>query len=79
MAAGCKDKEGSMSQEGFFTSLDVAILFYRTCNIYKIKDERQRIALMRKIVARGKAKYIRDPQKFLADKTVIKVQPKETK
>jgi len=62
--------------EGFMMTTDTGLLFFRVCSIYKINKLEQRIALLRKIVARNRAKYIRDPKEFVQDKKVLIVKPK---
>ena len=62
--------------EGFLTSIDTGMLFFRTCSIYHVTKLEDRIALMRKIVARNRAKYIRDPKEFIQGKNVVVIKPK---
>lgn len=66
-----------MSQEGFLTTLDVAMLFFRVCRMFKITGEKERIILMRKIVAKKKAVYLRDPKAFVQGKKVIDLRRKQ--
>jgi len=60
--------------EGFLTSLATATLFFRVCRRYHIDGYSDRMALMRELVRRKKAKYVRDPQAFLAGKKVLQVK-----
>lgn len=57
--------------EGFLTNLDTAMLFWRTVGLYRIQKLEDRIALMRKITARKKAKYIRDVDTFTGKTTIV--------
>ncbi len=67
--------------EGFLTDLSTAELFFRFCARYRIVNENERIVLMREIVRRKKAKYIRDVGEFVQGKRVgfITDRSKETK
>lgn len=66
-----------MSQEGFMVDLETAQLFFEMCHEHNITDERERVALMRLLVANKKAKYIRDPKKLLSGKKVWKIEGKK--
>ncbi len=57
-------------REGFLTNLHTATLFFRFCARYRIVNENERIVLMREIVRRKKAKYIRDVAEYTKDKKV---------
>lgn len=63
--------------EGFCVNLNTALLFYRICQRYKINNEPGRIAVMRKLVAKKKAKYVRDAKGYLENFNVIKIDGKE--
>lgn len=70
-----------MSTEGFLTDLRTAELFFRLCRRYHIQDREDRVALMRELTRRKKAKYLRDVQPLLEGKKVLKIgfKPKEIK
>jgi hypothetical protein len=59
--------------EGFLTDLRTAELFFRTCRRYGIKSREDRVALMRELTRRKKAKYLRDVQPIPAGKKVLQV------
>jgi hypothetical protein len=59
--------------EGFLTDIDTAMLFFRVCSRYHIQDREQRVALMRELVRRKKAKYLRDIDPIIAGKKVLKM------
>lgn len=59
--------------EGFLTNVRIAELFFRICARYKITSRENRIALMRELTRRKKAKYLRDVQPLLAGKKVLKI------
>jgi hypothetical protein len=48
-------------------------LFWRVVRLYKIEGEKPRIELLRKIVSRKQAKYIRDPQEFIKNRNIKKI------
>lgn len=58
--------------------LRTAELFYRLCTRLKLATLEERIALMRELTRRKKAKYLRDVQQAVAGKNVcvIKRSPK---
>lgn len=68
-----------MPQEGFALDLRTAELFFRVCRLYHIDGREDRIALMREIVRRKKALYIRDVAPILASKRVIEIEKKRDK
>lgn len=59
--------------EGFLTNASTAELFFRVCMRYKIKDEKDRLCLMRELTRRKKAKYLRDVSPLLSGKKVLKI------
>jgi hypothetical protein len=67
--------------EGFLTDLRTAELFFRICRRLHIQSREDRIALMRELTRRKKARYLRDVEPLLAGKKVLKVgfKPKEAK
>lgn len=54
-----------MSPEGFMMSLQTACLFFRYCRRYHVTDLKERTNVIRRIVAKGDARYLRDPKEFL--------------
>jgi hypothetical protein len=60
--------------EGFLTNTWVAMLFYRVCMRYGIQRQEDRVLLLRKLVKRHHAKYIRDVGAFAAGKKVLVVR-----
>lgn len=60
-------------EEGFSLDVDTALLFFRVCSLYKITNRNDRVALMRKICSRGKAKYIRDVNELVKGKKTLYV------
>lgn len=60
--------------EGFLTSLDTTMLFFRVCRRYGINDVKGRTDLLRQLVARKKAKYLRDAQEFIQGKNVMVIK-----
>lgn len=68
-----------MASEGFLTDVDTAMLFFRICSRYKITSREDRVALLRELTRRKKAKYLRDVQPILEGKKVLKIgfKPKE--
>jgi len=69
-------------QEGFLTSAWTAMVFFRFCARYKVNDLKSRTCLMREIVRRKKAKYLRDIAPMLAGKKILHIKtskPKERK
>lgn len=68
-----------MSQEGFlFANADALMPFWRAVRMFKIDKEEDRVTLLRKCVARHRAKYIRDPKILIKGKRVIKIERKST-
>lgn len=59
--------------EGFLTNVDTAMLFFRACSRYKIKEEKDRLCLLRELTRRKKARYLRDVKPLLAGKKVLKI------
>jgi hypothetical protein len=59
--------------EGFLTTARTAELFFRMCIRYHIKEEKDRLCILREITRRKKAKYLRDVDPFLQGKRVLKV------
>lgn len=59
--------------EGFMTDVRTAELFFRVCSRYKVQSREDRVALMRELVKRKKAKYLRDVQPILEGKKVLKI------
>lgn len=59
-------------REGFFIGpgSNTLELFFRVCRRYKIDDEAGRTALLRELVRRNKAAYIRDAGEFMKGKKV---------
>jgi hypothetical protein len=60
-------------QEGFLTDARTAELFFRLCQRYHIEHPEDRILVLREIVKRKKAKYIRDVAPWIAGKKILKV------
>ncbi len=57
--------------EGFMLDLDTATLFFRVCRRYRVDGREQRVMLMRELVRRKKAKYLRDVESVLEGKRII--------
>lgn len=66
--------ENTMSDEGFLVDIRIAELFFRVCRRYRLEGLKERTALMRGLVKRKKARYLRDIQPFLAGKKVLKFE-----
>lgn len=62
-----------MAHEGFLMDLHTAELFYRTCKRFKIAALPERVALMRELTRRKKAKYVRDVAEATAGKNVLRI------
>ena len=62
-----------MSQEGFIMDVNMALLFFRICRMYRINDKQDRVALLRELTRRKKVKYLRDVKPILAGKKVLQV------
>lgn len=58
-------------QEGFLLDVHTAGLFFRICTRYHITSRENRVALMRELAHRKKAKYLRDVHPFLEGKRVM--------
>lgn len=65
-----------MTNDGYMVDVRTALLFFRVCCRYKIEDRKTRIQLMQRICAKKKAKYIRDVDKLLDGKKVLKIERK---
>jgi hypothetical protein len=65
-----------MEQEGFFTDLYTTMLFFRFCRRYNVREREARLNVMRELVKRKKAKYLRDVAPWLAGKKVLVIRPK---
>jgi hypothetical protein len=66
-------------EEGFLTDARTAEIFFRFCARHKVENRNNRILVMRELVRRKKAKYIRDVKPLLAGKKVLRiVHKKET-
>jgi hypothetical protein len=64
--------------EGWVITPWMGCVFFRYCRRYNIpKDVNVRAALMRRICAKGNAKYIRDVDPYLTGKKVIQIRPKK--
>lgn len=64
--------------EGFLMDLRTAELFYRVCSRYKVSRLEDRIRLMREIVRRKKAKYLRDVEGYTQGFNVVKIKAKRS-
>lgn len=51
-------------------------LFFRLCRRYKVEGREPRLALIRLLAKRKKARYIRDVAQFTAGQTVLKITRK---
>ena len=60
--------------EGFLTGLRTVELFFRFCKRYHVEAEKDRIALMRELTRRKKAKYLRDVNEFTRGKNVLRIK-----
>lgn len=58
-------------QEGFLINVRTAELFFRICARYHITSREDRVALMRELTRRKKARYLRDVQAVLEGKNVL--------
>lgn len=65
--------------EGFVIDPWIGMLFFRVCGRYDIQKLEQRTCLLRELVRRKQAKYIRDVKPLLVGKRVLIVKPKELK
>ena len=59
--------------EGFAIDAWTGMLFFRFCRIYHITSREDRIAIMRELAHRKKAKYLRDVEEFTDGKSVLKI------
>lgn len=62
-----------MEQEGFILTPDMAYLFFRFCKRYRIEGYKERTVVVRELVARKKAKYLRDVKPFLKGKRILRI------
>lgn len=60
--------------EGFLLDLTMAMVFYRYCNKYKIENKSERLLVMRRLMAKKQAKYLRDVKTFIKDKKVLLIK-----
>lgn len=67
-----------MMGEGFMMDLGTLMVFYRYCRRFKVSDDDRagKIAIMRRLTAKKKAKYIRDPQEFIKGKNALIIRRK---
>lgn len=59
-----------MIPEGFAGFADTWEVFFRYCRMYKVNTEPERVALIRRMVAKRKAVYIRDARPLI--KSIVK-------
>lgn len=62
------------TQEGFLTTPASAEFFFRCCRRFKIDGRVERIALMRELARRGRAKYVRDVAALTKGKRVLHIK-----
>lgn len=62
--------------EGFALDLQTASLFFRFCARYKVSGREDRVAVMREICRRGRAKYLRDVEMAIEGKSVLRITRK---
>lgn len=62
-----------MDQEGFLVNVRTAEVFFRFCARHKVTSREDRVAIMRELTRRKKAKYLRDVGEFTQGKNVMKV------
>lgn len=65
--------------EGFVASPWIAMVFFRYCMRYKIESEKDRIVVFRRLVAKKKAEYKRDPRAFIEGKKVLIIKKENGK
>jgi hypothetical protein len=65
-----------VEQEGFLTDLRTATLFFRLCRRFHIDHPEDRVLLLRELTRRRQATYLRDVEKFVAGKRVLKIKSK---
>lgn len=63
--------------EGFVLTPWTAGVFFRYCMRYNISDQKDKLAVMRRLVGKKKAKYVRDPKAFMTGKNVLKIDKRE--
>jgi hypothetical protein len=65
--------------EGFLGIADTFLLFFKLCERYKLgpEKEKERIELLRKLVAHNRAKYLRNPADMMAGKRILKIERKK--
>jgi hypothetical protein len=68
-----------MPSEGFFLSANQALVFFRWCIRYKVIEREAKIDGLRRLVAKHKAKYLRDAEDYMAKaildgKKILKVE-----
>lgn len=59
--------------EGFGVTPWMGMVFFRFCSRYSIDKLEDRVLVMRELVRRKKAKYLRDVEPLLEGKKVLKV------
>jgi hypothetical protein len=59
--------------EGFLTDPWTAMVFFRFCQRYHVESREDRISLIRELVRRKKARYIRDVESFTRGKKIVKI------
>lgn len=62
--------------EGFMTDAKTMELFFRYCIRYKVNGEKDRLALLRRLVAKKKAKYLPNPLEYVKGKNVLDLRHK---
>ena len=62
--------------EGFVMLPHTAEIFFRYCIRYKINDEKEKISVMRRLVRKKQAEYLRDPEEYLKGKKVLRIRHK---
>lgn len=60
---------------GFLTSLRGAELFFRVCRRYKITGYNERLAVLKRMAQRNKAKEERDVRPLIRGKKVLHIRP----
>jgi len=60
-------------QEGFVMYPDMAMLFFRVCSRYKLTALEDRKCVLRQLVKRKEAQYLRDVAPVLEGKKVLKI------
>lgn len=54
-----------------------ACLFFRFCSRYHITKYEDKLAVIRALTKRKKARYLRDVETFIKGKKVLRLRPKE--